>query len=350
MIIMAPSIEEKLLRYEKIDFLGEGQFATVYKARDKLSPTGRIVAVKKIKLGSRAEVKDGINRTALREIKLLQELHHNNVIELVDVFGHKSNVSIVMDFMDTDLEIIIKDPGIVLTPANIKSYTLQTLLGLEYLHNNWILHRDLKPNNLLVDSKGCLKLGDFGLARQFGSPTRIYTHMVVTRWYRAPELLFGAKNYGVGVDIWAVGCILAELLLRVPFLAGETDLDQLGKIFLCMGTPTEDTWPGVTQLPDYIQFKHSPGTPLADIFTAAGDDLLHLLEHLVKLCPLKRFDSTTALKSSYFSNKPAPSHGSSLPLPSSVAASKDQDKNVPQQLKRKNSEMESNPLAKKLIF
>ena len=110
-------IEEKLLRYEKIDFLGEGQFATVYKARDK--QTERIVAVKKIKLGSRAEAKDGINRTALREIKLLQEIKHKNIIELVDVFGHRSNVSIVMDFMDTDLEIIIKDTSIILTPANI---------------------------------------------------------------------------------------------------------------------------------------------------------------------------------------------------------------------------------------
>ena len=119
----------------------------------------------------------------------------------------------------------------ILTAANIKCYILQTLLGLEYLHQNWILHRDLKPNNLLVDAKGCLKLGDFGLAKYFGSPNRLYTHEVVTRWYRAPELLFGAKKYGVGVDIWAVGCILAELLLRIPFLAGERCLDQLSKIF-----------------------------------------------------------------------------------------------------------------------
>ena len=119
----------------------------------------------------------------------------------------------------------------ILTAANIKCYILQTLLGLEYLHQNCILHRDLKSNNLLVDAKGCLKLGDFGLAKYFGSPNRLYTHEVVTRWYRAPELLFGAKKYGVGVDIWAVGCILAELLLRIPFLAGETCLDQLSKIF-----------------------------------------------------------------------------------------------------------------------
>lgn len=177
------------------------QFATVYKARDK--ETEAIVAVKKIKIGSREEARDGINRTALREIKLLHELQHENVIGLLDVFGHKSNVSLVFDFMDTDLEVIIKDPKIpVLTPANIKAYMIMTLRGLEYLHMNWILHRDLKPNNLLVNSNGILKIGDFGLAKFFGSPNRIYTHQVVTRWYRSPELLFGARQYGTGVDIW----------------------------------------------------------------------------------------------------------------------------------------------------
>lgn len=127
-------------RYEKVEFLGEGQFATVYKAKDTHNDN-RIVAVKKIKLGTRQEAADGINRTALREIKLLQELKHKHVIGLLDVFGQKSNVSLVFDFMDTDLEIFIKDDSIVLTPANIKSYLIQTLLGLEYLHSHWILHR-----------------------------------------------------------------------------------------------------------------------------------------------------------------------------------------------------------------
>jgi len=338
------SIEEKLRRYEKIDFLGEGQFATVYKAKDK-EYEDRIVAVKKIKLGSRAEAQDGINRTALREIKLLQELNHRNIIELVDVFGHKSNVSIVMNFMDTDLEIIIKDTSLILTAANIKCYILQTLLGLEYLHQNWILHRDLKPNNLLVDAKGCLKLGDFGLAKYFGSPNRLYTHEVVTRWYRAPELLFGAKKYGVGVDIWAVGCILAELLLRIPFLAGETCLDQLSKIFQALGTPTEETWPGVTSLPDYIQFKHQTGTRLRDIFTAAGDDLLDLLTSLLTLCPLKRANCTEALKMPYFFNKPYPSNEQNLPLPSTLAK-----KVMDKPNKRKLLDSESNQFAKKLVF
>lgn len=164
--------------------------------------------------------------------------------------------------MDTDLEVIIKDSSIVFTQSHIKAYAIMTLKGLEYLHMNWILHRvriflvdvknkmtnidllqDLKPNNLLVNRKGVLKIADFGLAKRFGTPDRLHTHRVVTRFYRAPELLFGARAYGPAVDIWAVGCIIAELLLRVPFLPGESDLDQLTKIFTTLGSPNEETWP-----------------------------------------------------------------------------------------------------------
>lgn len=300
-------------RYEKIEFLGEGQFATVYKAKD--TQTDEIVAVKKIKLGSREEAKDGINRTALREIKLLQELHHQNIIGLLDVFGHRSQVSLVFEFMETDLEIVIRDLNIIITPAHIKSYILMTLEGLEYLHMNWILHRDLKPNNLLLDKDGILKIADFGLAKQFGSPSRIYTHQVVTRWYRAPELLFGARKYGTGVDIWAVGCILAELLLRTPLLPGESDLDQLDKITRAFGTPTEEIWPGMKKLPDFVLFKEQIGTPLEHIFTAASDDLLELLAKMFHWCPVKRCTTTEALQMRYFRNKPYPTPQHLLPKP-----------------------------------
>lgn len=338
-------MEEHVLRYEKIDFLGEGQFATVYKARDVRNE--KIVAVKKIKLGSRVEAKDGINRTALREIKLLQELSHVNLIGLLDVFGQKSNVSLVFDFMDTDLEMIIKDANIVLTAANVKAYMMQTLLGLEYLHLNWILHRDLKPNNLLVNHEGILKIGDFGLAKAYGSPTRINTHQVVTRWYRSPELLFGARQYGVGIDMWAIGCILAELLLRVPFLPGESDLDQLSRIFQVLGTPNEDNWPGMTGLPDYVQFKHFPAQSLKHIFSAASDDLLELLDKLLALHPSNRCDCTEALQMEYFSNKPAPTVGSKLPLPSNYSKAEIEKPS----LKRKLLEnIDGGTLAKRLQF
>uniref|UniRef100_A0A673A0U4 Cyclin-dependent kinase 7 n=1 Tax=Sphaeramia orbicularis TaxID=375764 RepID=A0A673A0U4_9TELE len=304
--IMAVDVKSRAKRYEKLDFLGEGQFATVYKARDKITDT--IVAIKKVQNIS-------INRTALREIKLLQELHHPNIIGLLDAFGHKSNISLVFDFMETDLEVIIKDTSLVLTPAHIKAYILMTLQGLEYMHQHWVLHRDLKPNNLLLDENGVLKLADFGLAKSFGSPNRVYTHQVVTRWYRSPELLFGARMYGVGVDMWAVGCILAELLLRIPFLAGDSDLDQLTKIFEALGTPTEETWPGVSSLPDYVSFKIFPGTPLEHIFSAAGDDLLELLQGLFTFNPSTRTTATQALKMRYFSNRPGPTPGPQLPRP-----------------------------------
>lgn len=340
--------EDGKQRYEKIAFLGEGQFATVYKARD--TKTDTIVAVKKIKVGTRTEAADGINRTALREIKYLQELSHPNIIGLLDVFGQKSNVSLVFDFMETDLEIVIKDTKIVLTAPHIKSYMLQTLLGLEYLHAHWILHRDMKPNNLLINNKGVLKIGDFGLARVFGSPSRPYSNQVVTRWYRCPELLFGAKQYSTGVDMWASGCILAELLIRVPFLPGETDLDQLGRIFQVIGTPSDSDWPGMKILPDYVQFRVYPKHPMKEIFTAAGDDLLALLERILIMDPLKRCTASQALQMPYFSNKPYPTACHQLPMPgSNKIVSKEQE---PRRvgLKRKQNADGDRGLSKRLVF
>ncbi|KAA8592314.1 hypothetical protein FQN60_017769 [Etheostoma spectabile] len=250
--------------------------------------------------------------------------------------------------METDLEVIIKDTSLVLTPANIKAYILMTLQGLEYMHQHWVLHRDLKPNNLLLDGNGVLKLADFGLAKAFGSPNRVYTHQVVTRWYRSPELLFGARMYGVGVDMWAVGCILAELLLRIPFLAGDSDLDQLTKIFEALGTPTEETWPGMSSLPDYVSFKIFPGTPLEHIFSAAGDDLLELLQSFFTFNPLTRTTATQALTMRYFSNRPAPTPGPQLPRPNCAAEALREKETIC--LKRKLEGPETAIMKKKLIF
>uniref|UniRef100_A0AAY5KRP6 Cyclin-dependent kinase 7 n=1 Tax=Esox lucius TaxID=8010 RepID=A0AAY5KRP6_ESOLU len=306
---MAVDVKSRAKRYEKLDFLGEGQFATVYKAKDKTND--KIVAIKKVMF--LRSVINGINRTALREIKLLQELSHPNIIGLLDAFGHKSNISLVFDYMETDLE-------------------------------------DLKPNNLLLDENGVLKLADFGLAKAFGSPNRVYTHQVVTRWYRSPELLFGARMYGVGVDMWAVGCILAELLLRVPFLAGDSDLDQLSKIFEALGTPTDETWPGMSSLPDYVSFKLFPGTPLEHIFSAAGDDLLELLHGLFTFNPSSRLTATQALKMRYFSSPPAPTPGPQIPRPNSSAEALKEKENLTIGIKRKRDGLETSNIKKKLIL
>lgn len=331
-------------RYEKIEYLGEGQYAIVYKAKDL--KTDMIVAVKKIKFGNREEAKDGLNRTALREIKLLQELNHRNIIGLLDAFGSRTHFSLVFDFMDTDLENIIKDQSIILTTAHIKSYILMTLQGLEYLHLHWILHRDLKPNNLLVNSHGILKIADFGLAKFYGSPSRIYTHQVVTRWYRCPELLFGARQYSTNIDVWSVGCILGELLLRAPLFPGDSDLDQLTKIFVVLGTPTEENWPGLSSLTSYIKFKSYPSIPFKDIFTAAADDLLDVVSAMLIMNPAARPNCSRLLQMPFFSNKPNPTLGSKLPLPSTL-----RKQNENSSLKRKILEgAEGGTLSKKLIF
>ncbi|RDD45193.1 Cyclin-dependent kinase 7 [Trichoplax sp. H2] len=328
-------------RYKKIKLLGEGQFAVVYQAEDT-HKDNKIVAVKKIKLGPRSEANDGINRTALREIKLLQELKHENIIGLLDVFGHKSNISLVFDYMEADLEVIIKDSSIILTNAHIKQYIIMTLRGLEYIHSNWILHRDMKPNNLLIDSNGILKLADFGLARYFGSPNR---------WYRAPELLFGANSYGTGVDMWAVGCILAELLLRVPFLPGDSDLDQLTRIFQTLGTPIEDKWADIHKLPGYIKFKTLPAIPLNEIFTAASDDMLDLLRRLFEYNPSSRITATEALQMKYFFNLPAPASCSALPRATVDAENDNYDlRKDDMSMKRKVDDEEFGGTRKKLIF
>uniref|UniRef100_A0A0N4ZT45 Cyclin-dependent kinase 7 n=1 Tax=Parastrongyloides trichosuri TaxID=131310 RepID=A0A0N4ZT45_PARTI len=306
-------VERSKGRYEKVKHLGEGQFANVYLAKDTIN--NDLVAIKKIKLGSVTEVRDGVNRTALREIKLLQEIKHDNIICLRDVIGHKKNIQLVMDFMETDIEKVIQEKKIILMLPHIKNIVLQVLLGLEYLHSNWILHRDLKPNNLLINSNGRVKITDFGLARYYGSPNKQYTCQVITIWYRPPELFYGASNYSGSIDIWSVGCIIAELLLRTPIFPGKSDLDQLSKIFHILGTPKLEDWPLMTELPGYCEAKPEPGIELNQVFTAASNDLLELIKGTFVFNPLKRFTATQCLESNYFKSEPYACSDNEIPLP-----------------------------------
>eukprot|EP01113_Clastostelium_recurvatum_P041161 TRINITY_DN6497_c0_g1_i1.p1 TRINITY_DN6497_c0_g1~~TRINITY_DN6497_c0_g1_i1.p1 ORF type:complete len:341 (+),score=42.17 TRINITY_DN6497_c0_g1_i1:25-1047(+) len=296
--------------YIKGEAVGSGTYGTVYKGHVK--DTGKMVAIKKINLGPS---KDGVQFSAIREIKALQELRHDNVLDLIDVFSHNQNIHLIVGFMEWDLEMVIKSRSLILRLADIKAYMQMLLRGLEHCHQNWVLHRDLKPSNLLLGANGVLKIADFGLARPFGSPDRLLTHQVITRWYRPPELLYGARQYGYAVDMWSVGCIFAELMLRNPYFPGDSDLDQLGKIFAALGTPTDDIWPGMSSLPDYVPFHHFPPTPYKALFSAAPDDALDLLSLLLSYDPQKRPSATEALNHPYFSNSPAPTPTADLPKP-----------------------------------
>lgn len=297
-------------RYLKREVLGEGTYGVVYKAID--TKTGQTVAIKKIRLGKH---KEGVNFTALREIKLLKELKDPNIIELIDAFPHKGNLHLVFEFMESDLEAVVRDRNIVLSPADIKSYLQMTLKGLAFCHKKWVLHRDMKPNNLLIGADGQLKLADFGLARIFGSPDRKFTHQVFARWYRAPELLFGTKQYGPGVDVWAAACIFAELILRRPFLQGSSDIDQLGKIFAAFGTPKPSQWPDMIYLPDYVEYQFVPAPPLRSLFPMASDDALDLLSKMFTYDPKARISVQQALDHRYFTSVPLPTKPDLLPRP-----------------------------------
>jgi len=232
---------------------------------------------------------------------------------------------LVMEYCPFDLEKVIQDKKVLLQSNHIKSYVQMMLSGLDHCHQHNILHRDLKPANLLIDLSGKLKLADFGLARSFGSPRLLLTHEVATRWYRAPELLFGARSYGAAIDLWSAGCILAELILRVPIFCTtkerDNDLGQLAKIFNIMGTPNESNWQNVTKLPNYVEFQHREPMNLQTLFrtsSASSDEAqLELLLQLLYLDPLKRISASGALKHTFFSTSPLPCSYRELPVPSS---------------------------------
>ncbi|KAJ7065207.1 kinase-like domain-containing protein [Mycena amicta] len=308
---------ERQKRWVKDQKIGEGTYAVVYRGAE--ASTSRKVAIKKIKVGL---FKDGLDMSAIREVKYLRELKHQNIIELLDVFSSKTNLNLVLEFLESDLERVIKDRSLVFLPADIKSWMAMTFRGLEFCHRNWILHRDLKPNNLLIAADGQLKIADFGLARDFADPGYKMTCQVITRWYRPPELLFGSRYYSTAVDIWSVGCIFAELMLRTPYLAGESDMDQLKTIFRALGSPTEQDWPGHTKLPDYVPIGQFVRAPLRDLFTAASVDALNLLTQCLLYEPRKRITAVDALNHAYFFALPYPSHPSKLPkcAPSANAA------------------------------
>lgn len=306
--------------YFKCKKLGEGTYAIIYLAKEikdgdsKLIKTDpgifeNYVAIKKIK---KTKYAIGQEISAIREIKVMKELTGKFVLTLKDAFIHKDFIHLVLEFCDFDLESILKNKNLVLMPSDIKGWCFMLLRGLLELHSKFYIHRDIKPNNCLIKLDGTLKLADFGLTRKMDYKM---TPQAITRWYRPPEMLFGAVNYTIATDMWSVGTVFAEMFLRVPFFAAETDLQQIEMIFRALGTPKINDWPEIKELPGYFEVAKSEENCIENLFSAVSSDAIDLLKNMLVFNPLKRISCMEALKHDYFKNAPEATEIGKYPVP-----------------------------------
>ncbi|KAL9132400.1 MAG: hypothetical protein Q9175_006425 [Cornicularia normoerica] len=319
----------KISNYIMMSKLGEGTFGEVHKAESRV--TGQIVAMKKILMHNE---KDGFPITAIREIKLLKMLSHPNILKLEEMAierikgeGRKKAIMyMVTPYMDHDLSGLLENPSVQFTEPQIKCYMTQLLEGVAYLHTSKILHRDMKAANLLINNHGILQIADFGLARPYDDPppqrgkgsgeaTRDYTTLVVTRWYRPPELLLTLRKYTSAIDMWGVGCVFGEMFKGRPILQGNTDLNQIHLIFDLIGSPNEENMPGWNTLLGCEGIKSFPQrkSTLSQTFREQGSSFISLLGELLKLDWRKRVNAIDALEHPYFKTPPLPAKPGDIP-------------------------------------
>ncbi|KAI3356697.1 hypothetical protein L3Q82_003384 [Scortum barcoo] len=303
------SVEE----FQCLNRIEEGTYGVVYRAKDK--KTDEIVALKRLKM---EKEKEGFPITSLREINTILKAQHPNIVTVREIVvgSNMDKIYIVMNYVEHDLKSLMETMKQPFLPGEVKTLMIQLLRGVRHLHDNWILHRDLKTSNLLLSHKGILKIGDFGLAREYGSPLKPYTPVVVTLWYRSPELLLGAKEYSTAVDMWSVGCIFGELLTQKPLFPGKSEIDQINKIFKDLGSPSEKIWPGYSELPAVkkMTFTEYPYNNLRKRFGALlSDQGFDLMNKFLTYCPSKRILSDEALKHEYFRETPLPIDPSMFP-------------------------------------
>ncbi|XP_046896371.1 cyclin-dependent kinase 11B isoform X7 [Hypomesus transpacificus] len=303
------SVEE----FQCLNRIEEGTYGVVYRAKDK--KTDEIVALKRLKM---EKEKEGFPITSLREINTILKAQHPNIVTVREIVvgSNMDKIYIVMNYVEHDLKSLMETMKQPFLPGEVKTLMIQLLRGVRHLHDNWILHRDLKTSNLLLSHKGILKIGDFGLAREYGSPLKPYTPVVVTLWYRSPELLLGAKEYSTAVDMWSVGCIFGELLTQKPLFPGKSEIDQINKIFKDLGSPSEKIWPGYNELPAVkkMTFTEYPYNNLRKRFGALlSDQGFDLMNKFLTYCPSKRILSDEGLKHEYFRETPLPIEPSMFP-------------------------------------
>ncbi|CAN7066008.1 unnamed protein product [Brassica oleracea var. botrytis] len=298
--------------FEKLEKIGQGTYSSVYKARDL--ETNQIVALKKVRF---AYMDPDSVRFMAREIIILRRLDHPNVMKLEGLItsGVSGSMYLIFEYMEHDLSGLASTPGVKFSEPQIKCYMKQLLHGLEHCHSRSVLHRDIKGSNLLLDQNNNLKIGDFGLANFYGPHQKQpLTSRVVTLWYRPPELLLGSTDYGITVDMWSTGCILAELFNGKPIMPGRTEVEQLHKIFKLCGSPSEDYWKR-SKLPDATIFKpqHPYKRCVAETFKSLPSSALALVEVLLAVEPDVRGTTAIALQSEFFTTEPFASEPSSLP-------------------------------------
>lgn len=291
--------------YERLGQVGEGTYGKVYKARHR--NTNEYVALKRIRL---EQERDGFPITSMREIKLLQRLKHAGIVKLLEMMIERGSVYMVLEYMDHDLTGVLANPNITFEPPHIKDLAYQLFEGLAYLHHRGVLHRDIKGSNILLNNAGELKLADFGLARLYhkSRKTADYTNRVITLWFRPPELLLGATAYDAGVDVWSAGCIFIELFTRTTIFPGRDEIHQLETIYQVMGSPTTETWPGLSALPwfELIKFHRFEPQFAKQYKGRLSPAALDLSRSILQLDPAKRPVASTILRHPYFlSEEPA---------------------------------------------
>ncbi|CAB1099365.1 unnamed protein product [Ectocarpus sp. CCAP 1310/34] len=302
--------------YDILEPIGEGTYGKVWKAKEPGCDI--VVALKMIKATDKEgnSCDGGFPITSIREIRILRTLTHDNIVELLEVVtdshgkvedGKQGDVYMAFEYLEYDLWALANSSQVKLTATHIKTYMKQMLDAIAYMHTNKVMHRDLKLANMLIGADGILKVGDWGLARSFHDNQTKHTPTVITLWYRPPEVLLRTTRYGPAVDMWSVGCILAELLYESPILPGTHEKEQLNLIYSLCGTPTDESWPDRTELPDWSLYakaaeEHKPRSIQSKFrFDRLGVDLV---DKLLTLDPSKRLSAAEALDHPYFWHDP----------------------------------------------
>ncbi|KAL3982276.1 Cyclin-dependent kinase 16 [Acanthocheilonema viteae] len=282
----------KLETYEKLEKLGEGTYATVYKGRSRL--TEKFVALKEIRL----ELEEGAPCTAIREVSILRDLRHANIVTLHDIIHTERILTLVFEYVDRDLKQYLDDCQDVMSMRNVRLFLVQLLRGLNYCHQRRVLHRDLKPQNLLINEKGELKLADFGLARAKSIPTKTYSNEVVTLWYRPPDVLLGSTDYSTHIDMWGVGCILFEMITGCALFPGSAVEEQLLLIFHMLGTPSLSSHPQMCNSATFrlCRFPHYRPNSLQITCPRIDQHANDLLHRLLQYEGRKRLSAADALQ------------------------------------------------------